>query len=177
MRAWQSSTLIIGRCLAVVLLSLSLTSVAGLMYTRAHGERLLSVQTGSMEPVLYPGDAVLIEKTSGQHLRSGEIITYQSPRAPGLTITHRLVNIDSHSGWLTTEGDALDSPDPAFPPRQVIGQVTAVLPRLGVVLDGLRRPIVLVVVLYAPGGTIIFAEVRRLASVNSSKFYSLRNGR
>jgi signal peptidase I len=158
----------------MVLLGLLLVSAVGLLLLRVQGEQLLSVQTGSMEPVLYPGDAVIVEPLNRRSLEPDIIVSYRSPRAPGLIITHRLVAIDPHSGWLTTEGDALESPDPEFSPRLVIGRVAAVAPRLGAVTDALRHPLVLAFALYIPAATVVVTEIKRLATANSRRHYRLR---
>jgi signal peptidase len=169
-------TTTIERCVAVIGASLLLVIAAGLLLARERGTRLLSVQTGSMEPTLRPGDAVIVETIHTGSLRPGDIVNYRSPRASRLVITHRLISIDAHGGWLTTEGDALDSPDPPFPRRLVVGRVRAVAPRLGVVLDTLRHPVVLIVVLYVPAAVVIFTELHRLGTAPKGS-YRLRDGR
>src|SRR5665213_1547545 len=123
MKFLHLSTRILARCLAIVLLGMLVLIMAVLLVTRAHGEQLLSVQTGSMAPTLQPGDAVVVEPVQPSDLRPGDVISYQSPRSAQLIITHRLVSIDRRSGWLTTEGDALHTPDPTFAPRLLVGRV------------------------------------------------------
>jgi len=148
--------------------------VAGyLLIMHLQGQRLLAVQTASMQPTLRPGDAVLVKPVAASQLHAGEIISYISARDPTLVITHRLVKIDDRTKWLTTSGDALHTLDPTFPPRLVLGQVTAVAPGLGVVLDSLRKPVGLMLAVYVPALLAIASEVKRLLGHYKSQHYQL----
>ena len=162
-----------GRGLVLTFGSLAVLLAAGLLIMRAQGNQLLSVQTGSMEPVLQPGDAVVVHAVSTRQLRVGDIISYQSPRDSSLIISHRLIGIDRRTGWLRTQGDALKTPDPAFPPRLVVGQVTAVAPKLGRLLDILRQPLGLALAVYLPAIVIIVAEIRRLIDHYRRRYYRM----
>ncbi len=159
-RLSQILRLIAGSSL-VVLAALSITAALGLLIVRINGEQLLSVQTGSMQPTFRPGDAVLVQPTTARELHAGEIISYQSLHDPGLIISHRLTQVDQTTGWLTTKGDALKTADPTFPPRLVVGRVTAFVPRFGLVLNSLRQPLGLIVVIYLPALIIVASEVKR----------------
>jgi signal peptidase len=169
-----SRTLTTSLATAGVLLSMLVVTMSALPYVRAHDTCLLSVQTGSMEPILRPGDAVVVERTSPRRLRVGDIISYRSPRSQRLVITHRLINVDPASHRLITRGDALEAPDPSFPSRLVVGKVVAVVPSLGLVLDNLRRPLGLAITLYVPAMAVIVSEVKRLGAVGSTWHYYLR---
>lgn len=54
------------------------------------------------------------------------------------------------------------------------GQVIAVAPGFGRVLDALSKPAVLLAVIYLPAGLTMAAEVRRLAGVYARPLYSAR---
>jgi signal peptidase len=153
---------------------LSIGIVAWLILTGYHGH-LLSVQTASMVPIFGPGDAILVRPVAVHRLHPGDIISYRNSQNPAVVISHRLVRISGATGWLTTAGDTLLSgPDPAFPPRQLVGQVRVVAPGLGKVLDALHRPLGLVLMIYMPALTMIAAELRRLGGIYTQPFYSVR---
>jgi signal peptidase I len=141
---------------------------------RLQGYRLLSVQTASMLPAIRPGDAVLVRRTKANQLQPGQVISYTSPRNHAVVISHRLVAIDQRTGWLTTQGDALHTLDPSFPPDLVVGQVTALAPGLGRLLSGLRRPLGLALAVYLPAALIIGTEAVRLGRTYARPFYSAR---
>uniref|UniRef100_UPI00289686F8 signal peptidase I n=1 Tax=Oscillibacter sp. TaxID=1945593 RepID=UPI00289686F8 len=94
------------------------------------------VLTGSMEPLIYPGDAVLIRKLSSEQeiyrLTEGEIINF---KRGSITITHRIVSvIKDEAGNLSfqTKGDNNDSPDvQPVGPNDINGTVRRVVPKVG----------------------------------------------
>lgn len=161
------------RGLLAISLTLLVAGAAGLLSLRAHGTRLLSVQTASMAPIFRPGDALIVGPVEAQSLHVGDIVSYQSPRWPTV-ITHRLIAIDQRTGWLTTAGDALHSPDQAFPPSQILGRATAIAPRLGSLLNFLRTPVGLGLTIYLPATIVISNEIRRLSRIYARPFYSVK---
>jgi signal peptidase I len=150
-----------------------MTAAAGMLILAGRHERLLSVQTASMLPAFQPGDAVLIRLVAPSRLQPGDIVSYRSAQDPRTIISHRLIRVD-RAGRLITAGDAVTNPDPAFSPTQLVGRVTAVAPGLGRLLDMLRYPFSLVLIVYLPAASIIAAEVRRLACIYARPFYSVR---
>ncbi len=165
------------RTLSKIFCSLLIVTVLGiaaaLLNWHLHGQQVLSVQTASMVPTFRPGDAVIVDPTDASKLQPGQVISYQSPADPQVTITHRLMRVDQPTGWLTTQGDALDTADSTFPPRLVLGQVTTVVPHFGLILNALRRPLGLALLVYLPALIIIASEVKRLARCMPGKYYRL----
>lgn len=155
-------------------MALTVAGAISLATVHWRGCKLMSVQTASMLPAIRPGDALVVAPVSVGQLGLGDIISYQSPRNPSVIISHRLVAIDKRTGWITTAGDALPVPDPKFPSRLVVGRAIAVAPKLGVIIDALRRPIGLALAIYLPATFIIVAEGRRLARAYARAFYSAR---
>lgn len=165
---------IAARGLAAIMVALPIASAVGLVLLHICGYRLLSVQTGSMLPAIRPGDALVVRVVSPGQLQIGDIISYRNPRQSAMTISHRLLAIDRRTGWLTTAGDTLQAPDPAFPPYLVIGRAAAIAPSLGLVLDTLRRPLGLGLAVYLPAVLIVVSEANRLARAYARPFYSAR---
>ena len=154
-------------------LVLLLITATGLLVMRWQGDRLLTVQSASMTPVFKPGDAVVVNEVATKSIKPGDIISYVSPQDPSLIITHRLLSIDSKTGWLTTAGDANNVKDSAFPPRFVIGKVIAVAPKFGAVLNSLRHPIGLIAVIYLPSIIFVSSEIKRLSQHYKRQRYQL----
>jgi signal peptidase I len=116
-----------------------------------------------MAPTFRPGDALIVVPAKVKELHLGEIISYQSVKDSRVIISHRLIGVDSKTGWLTTSGDALRTTDKPIPPTQLVGRATAVAPHLGLLIDFLRHPIGLALIVYLPALAVIIAEIRRLA--------------
>lgn len=91
------------------------------------------VLSGSMEPEISPGDAVIVRSVDPADIESGDVITFV--RSEGSTpVTHRVVEVIEREDGLAfrTKGDANDDPDPApVPAENVTGEVWFVLPYVG----------------------------------------------
>src|SRR5690606_21551192 len=91
-----------GLCLLVIAASLPVGGLRG-----------LSVQTGSMEPAVRPGDLVLVHKVAADTIQTGDIITFANPQNKRETITHRVKSVIRDGGPIRfiTQGDANPMPD------------------------------------------------------------------
>jgi len=148
-------------------------SLTGLALWRVQGDKLLSVQTGSMVPVLKRGDAVAIVKVDPKTLQAGEIVSYLSPVNSAVTVTHRVVRLDLKHGVVITKGDALAQPDPPVPLDLVLGRVRAQVPKIGFAINELHKPIGLVAGVYLPALGMVVFEVRHLARAYRRRHYRL----
>lgn len=130
-----------------------------------HSTQLLSVQTGSMAPAIQPGDAVLVEKVGLKTLRIGDVISFHSIGSgqvgPSL-ITHRIVELDVHKGFIQTRGDNNVTADQPIDVTLIVGRVTRLLPNMGYLLDFVRSRVGLTIGVYVPAAIIVLAELRRL---------------
>jgi signal peptidase I len=120
----------IGYALSGVLISFSVLSASGFMKARI-------VLTGSMEPVIKPGDIVLLAPTPRTQPELGDIVAYTARRFSGEsvgTFTHRIIGGDPVNGWLV-KGDNNPSPDVQKPKAEDIsGVVFFVIPWIGKLL-------------------------------------------
>lgn len=115
-------------------LSLALTSVASvLLIWFAVGIFPLYpsvIVTGSMEPMIKPGDVVMVEKLEGTEVREGDVIQF---RLDKILVTHRVIAItEGSSRQFITKGDNNNSPDlEPVDTAQVKGRVIRVVPKVG----------------------------------------------
>jgi signal peptidase len=95
--------------------------------------------TGSMEPVIKPGDIVLVKKSGGGDVRVGDIIQYYD-KDDKIYITHRIIALNNgKEKTLMTKGDNNNTPD--FSPvslSQVKGKIVSVIPKAGLLTLYLR---------------------------------------
>jgi signal peptidase len=117
----------IGYALSAVLISFSVLSASGFMKARV-------VLTGSMEPVIKPGDIVLLAPTPRTQPKLGDIAAYTARRFSGESVgifTHRIIGGDPVNGWIM-KGDNNPSPDVQKPKSEDIsGVVFFVIPWIG----------------------------------------------
>ena len=88
------------------------------------------IVTGSMEPIIKPGDIVLVKKIDGQNVKINDIIVY---RAEKINITHRVIKIENEGEKkYQTQGDANGIPDADLvSTEQVRGKVVGIVPKVG----------------------------------------------
>ncbi|MET0779539.1 MAG: signal peptidase I [Candidatus Saccharimonadales bacterium] len=139
---------------------------AGLLYSRATGVQLLSVQTGSMVPVLHKGDLVTVTRVPHGQLAVRDVITYMSPRDKRATITHRIIALPTAANdyRIVTKGDANALADPPVRVAAVLGKVQYRAPLAGFAVDAVRKPIGLLLCIYIPALAIMADELRRLTA-------------
>ncbi|EHL13172.1 hypothetical protein HMPREF9629_00472 [Peptoanaerobacter stomatis] len=94
------------------------------------------ILTGSMEPLIYPGDVVLIEKMKEEkdiyNLSKGDIINF---KREDITITHRIKEVitdEAGNRSFETKGDNNKAPDEIIvQPNDVKGIIVKVVPKAG----------------------------------------------
>lgn len=128
---------------------------------------LAAVPTGSMVPVLKPGDLIPVLPYLGTRLHIGDIVVFRTENDRNW-IVHRIVGGDDREGFIT-RGDANPSADPyrVFR-RHVVGKVpspggrTLTIPRAGLLSQErgpLSNPAIAVVAL-AVGLYLVFTDAR-----------------
>lgn len=91
------------------------------------------IPTGSMIPVINPGDVVIVAKTSGSQVKLGDIIEYRNPKE-NINIVHRVIEVqgDGDQKIFIAKGDNNNSPDiDPVPQQNVIGKVVLNVPKIG----------------------------------------------
>jgi signal peptidase len=134
------------------------------------GPRILGYQTstmltGSMAPLINPGDVIVTVPVPIQDLKVGDIITYHIPVDDQRVETHRIIDLAVNSegtATVRTKGDANNGADPwtaALAGGQVDRQVFTV-PYLGNAIRAFRDPVVLNTLMYgAPAALVVMLLV------------------
>lgn len=99
------------------------------------GYRNFTILTGSMEPVIKPGDIVIIKKVNPAKIKENDIITY---KLDATYITHRVIKIKD--GNFITKGDNNNIED-SIPVsgEQVVGIEKVLIPKLGYFIAFISR--------------------------------------
>ncbi len=109
-------------------------------YANFFGYSLFEVQTGSMSGKIEAGDWIIIQLT--QNVKLNDVVTYKSD---GEFITHRIVEV--YNNTYVTQGDANTAKDKPIDSKQIIGKVTKVLPKFGIIRKTLLNPAVLIAII------------------------------
>ena len=144
--------------MSVMLISVAIIFVGFWFF---QGGRVLAVASGSMQPTLSVGDAVLVQKSSTSTLLTGEIISFRSTKNPNIIITHRIIGRQGSN--FITQGDALATPDPTISGSQIIGRASAVAPKLGAVMAKMHQPQMLGALIGVPAAWLVIIELSRLS--------------
>ena len=113
--------------LSIVFLAAAIAFTAYVMIMNMQGKAVsvfgysvLRVVTGSMEPTIFTGDYIIVQKTAPAELKEGDIITYYTEvdEIKDLLVTHRIIKVNDDGSFIT-QGDANQIPDniPVKPER------------------------------------------------------------
>jgi signal peptidase I len=105
--------------------------------------RTLSVLSGSMRPVMQPGDVIVATPIRNTDLKVGDVITYHMPTGDRHLVTHRVVEIVEAGNYpvIRTQGDANDTIDQLARLKQPrVWKTRLVVPKVGYLLIWLRSP-------------------------------------
>ena len=114
-----------------------------------YGVGLAVVLSGSMEPTLSVNDLIIVKKKNEYNI--SDIVVYQKGYD---LIVHRIVSINDHV--VVTKGDANNTEDTPIDIANIKGSVIGHIAFFGVIMDILKSPIGICVVL---GLTLIFLEL------------------
>jgi len=139
---------------------LALTVAAG----AALGVRTAVVLTGSMEPALSPGDMIVTQRVPAAEARTGDIISFASPREAGVVITHRVRKIGAgRDGRIAfvTQGDANNTPERWTIARDgTVGRVRGVLPGAGALTGWTGDPALRLLIFGLLGAGLLLVGLR-----------------
>ncbi|MBI4317936.1 MAG: signal peptidase I [Chloroflexi bacterium] len=133
----------------------------------ARGFKTMVVTSGSMEPTIALGSAVVLVPVASDQVRDGDIITFSSRGSSG-TVTHRVLSTKEiqEKTYFQTKGDANETPDPDLAySGAVFGKVGAVFPLVGYVLFFLAAAPGKVTMVLFPVFMAVALECRDLAGI------------
>ena len=125
----------------------------------------LVVLSGSMEPRMSPGDAVIVREVPASEIERQDIITYQRQGSDTPT-THRVIEKQSTDNGVAyvTKGDANEERDRGTVSHdRVVGEVIFVIPFIGHVIQFANTQIGFLVLVLTPMALFVLSELWELA--------------
>jgi signal peptidase len=119
------------------------------------------VLSGSMEPTISAGDAVVVNSVDPASIESGDVITY-TRAGESTPVTHRVVEVVEGEDGLAfrTKGDANDAADAApVPADNVTGEVWFAIPLVGHVVLFANTPTGLATLVGFPITAFVLSEL------------------
>lgn len=131
---------IIGLILGLNLYLANARGIVGNKLPMPFGYGMANVLSGSMEPTFSKGALLLVKNETD--ISRGDIVVYQADTE---LIVHRVQSIRGNK--VITKGDANNVADPEFDKSQIKGKVIFWIPGLGAVVEMLRTPAGIILVL------------------------------
>lgn len=144
-----------------VILAVLVATMLGLLWTGAIAVR--TVLSGSMEPTI-PTGAVVVTRAEAAYA-AGDVITFRDGAEANVPTTHRIVEVLTTGDTISyvTRGDANETNDfVSVPHMRVLGKVIAYVPFVGYILDFVKRPLGLLLVVGIPAVVLITSETYKL---------------
>lgn len=121
------------------------------------------VLSGSMEPEIKTGSIVVTKPVKQYNI--GDVVIFGKDTPTDIPTTHRLVSSRAVDGVMlyTTKGDANNAPDNTeIKLSDIHGKVMFSVPYAGYILDFIKKPLGLFIVIVIPAIFIIYDEVRKI---------------
>lgn len=126
--------------LSTMILIMLICIVGILFVPRLLGMDTLAVISGSMEPNIPVGSLIIIDETSFESLKVGDVITYKM--SDSTVITHRIKQIDTENKSVITKGDANEVEDGApVSSDRIIGKLKFSIPLIGYLTIYMQTPL------------------------------------
>lgn len=116
------------------------------------GYKFYVVLTGSMSPVIKPGDLVIVKEVLPSDVNQGDIITFKSSPSNNI-ITHRVKEIvKEDSIKFVTQGDANNAQDLNLVEEHMVqGKVVKNLSGLGTILQNIKSYMMVIIIIIVMG--------------------------
>lgn len=134
------------------------------------GYKPMSVLSGSMRPVLEPGDMIVAREINPSNVKVDDIITYKV--SENTLVTHRVVEVIDENGKLSfrTKGDANNVEDSSLiSQEQLVGTFVFNIPKGGYIANFMRSPLGFGLLILLPIILLLGGELKNLLSINASK--------
>lgn len=163
----------IGNFLLIILIAATSLSFYGAIQHRRDpskipsilGFKTLSVLSGSMRPILQPGDLIISKDVEPDQIKIGDIVTYRVNS--DALVTHRVIGITEKNGELAfeTKGDANNTEDGGLVLwDQLVGSFVLNIPRGGYIVNFIRSPIGFILLILVPVFLLLGGEIKNILS-------------
>lgn len=123
--------------------------------------KIMLVLSGSMRPVLEPGDMIVSRVVDAATLKEGDIVTFRPSK--DMLVTHRITG-KKEDGSFITKGDAnnTEDSDMRVDGTNIIAKYLFRIPKGGYVSKFLKTPIGLIIFILLPVGILAGGEIKNI---------------
>ncbi|MCP1411373.1 signal peptidase I [Paenarthrobacter sp. A20] len=157
---------------ALVLAALAFVLLA--IGPRVFGYQTSTMLTGSMAPLINPGDVVVTVPTPITDVKVGDIITYHIPVEDQRVETHRITEVTATADGgvaVQTKGDANNGIDPwiATLEGKTVDKQVATIPYVGNAIRALREPVVMNILMYGAPAILVIGMLASIWTKDPNK--------
>lgn len=150
---------------AAIVLLIAVFLVNSLIPFFTGSAQALIVLSGSMTPLMLPGDMIVAKSVNPDELTVGDVVVFRGAgeKADSL-VTHRIINIqEGKERVFQTKGDANEEKDDfTVPASDVVGKLTFVIPFAGYLPEASKNKNLFFLTVILPAGLIILDEIRNI---------------
>ena len=150
---------------AAILLLIVLLLVNALIPFLTGSKMPLIVLSGSMTPMMLPGDMIIEKSVDPNELQVGDVIVFHPPDSkPDTLVTHRIISLkEGKERLFQTKGDANNAQDDfKLPASNVVGKLIFVIPFAGYLPEVSKHKNIFLFTVILPAGLIILDEIRTM---------------
>ncbi|MCC5910824.1 MAG: signal peptidase I [Clostridiaceae bacterium] len=121
----------------------------------------MSVLSGSMRPMLDPGDMIITKRPTIENIDIGDVITYRV--GANTLVTHRVIDIiiEDDGVRFQTQGDANNTIDQSLvAPEEIVGTYVFRIPQGGYIANFARSPFGFILLILLPVALLIGNELK-----------------
>lgn len=129
------------------------------------GYKIMTVLSGSMRPVLEPGDMIVAKEVDAKDIQIEDVITYKINEST--LVTHRVTEKIEEDGRIMfkTKGDANNTKDSyLILPDQLVGVLVFNIPKGGYFANFIRSPLGFATLIILPILYLLVGEVKTILS-------------
>lgn len=165
----------LGSWLATALVILAVAAFLALAVgPRVFGYQTSTMLTGSMSPLINPGDIVITHPLPVADIKVGDIITYHIPVEDQRVETHRVTAITAKPDGtfvVQTKGDANNGNDPwlATISTPTVDRHVLTIPHVGEAIRTIRQPLILNTLMYGAPAVLVISMLAGIWRKTSEK--------
>ncbi|PAV12557.1 hypothetical protein ASJ81_01365 [Methanosarcina spelaei] len=125
-------------------------------------EKAFIVLSGSMTPLMLPGDIIVVKSVDLNDLTVGDILTFQDPGGkPNTYVTHRIITLKEDKELIfKTKGDANNAEDNFnVTASKAVGQMVFVIPFVGYLPKIAKNKNIFFLMVILPASLIVIGEI------------------
>jgi signal peptidase I len=152
-------------CQASIFLFIAVFLIYALVPFFAGSEKALIVLSGSMTPIMLPGDMIIVKSVDSSELKVGDIIAFSPPGSkPNFLVTHRIISTnEGDKPFFHTKGDANNVKDDfKISISNVVGKLIFVIPFVGYLPEAIKHKSIFFLLIILPAFILIMDEIRTL---------------